>query len=486
LLVDLENSGVLGQIISLASKSQYSALASLIFSPSVFYPILILLGSAAVIAIIVTILATGLTLSSEYTSYRRALEGKTVGIGEALYAVKDRWRAMAWTNLLSLFVTYLPVVLAFLGIGYAIYSSQGSVFAALWSLGFVFIGGLSSLILSFFTMYSTVAVAIDNTSGFTAIRRSFQRSGSYFGVSFVYALVRLSSIIAIGAIGLLSSLIGLPLSSLASIIVTLIIVPVLHLAKTTIYREIGAQEPMREFRPLGQTTSAMSDLFRGAYARYLLTLLRRGLSALGRYVFSLKNVPYHISSTLAFLIGVYAGSYVAVHGLVTAIFTLGYKSGQVNPTILRAVPLSEGFDIFFHNWSVSLSTALSGLWLVAPSLLTLSFNGVILGVVYYLTPSATMFVAAIFPHGIIELPAFIIAGSAGMKLGVSFVRTFGRPKSLTSRDAMEKAHEEILEHFYEVARNTIYVLIGLTILFLVAGFIEGNITPIIMRATGWH
>jgi uncharacterized membrane protein SpoIIM required for sporulation len=102
-------------------------------------------------------------------------------------------------------------------------------------------------------------------------------------------------------------------------------------------------------------------------------------------------------------------------------------------------------------------------------------------VVYHLTPNATMFVAAIFPHGSIELPSFIIAGSTGVKLGVAFLRAHG-----FSTKNKEGAPDSDIERFHEVARETIYVLVGLAVLFLIAGFIEGNITPIIMRAAGWH
>ena len=221
------------------------------------------------------------------------------------------------------------------------------------------------------------------------------------GVSFTYSIVRIVSYAVISLVGVAGQYVGVPLTSLASIAVTLLLVPVLHLTKTAIYRETMIPTEM-EFEMYNEHSAAF-DLFRGPYARYLLHNLRRGLGALQKFVFSLDNVVYHVLSLGAFLIGVFGGSYVATHGLAAAIFTLGYKSGQINPTILNTVPLSEGFDIFFHNWQVSLSTALSGIWLVVPSLITLSFNGVILGVVYYLTPNSTMFAAAIFPHGIIEL-----------------------------------------------------------------------------------
>ena len=476
-IVQLEQNGTLSQLASAASTTNYSKLASLFVSHAVFYPFVGFIAASVVSALIVTILANGFALSSEYVSYRRALGGEKLSIGDVMLSVKDKWKQMAWTNFLAAVIIYAPIVLALLGVGVSLYLSGGNLGVIAGVFALLGLGGIASALLAFFLLYTSITVALEDLSGFAAIRKSFRRVKDNLGISFTYAIVRIVSYAAISLVGIAGQYVGVPLTSLASLAVTLLLVPLLHLTKTAIYRETMLSSEM-EFEMYGEHTAAF-DLFRGPYARYLLHKLRQGLGALGRFVFSLDNAVYHVSSLAAFLLGVYGGSYVATHGLATAIFTLGYKSGQINPTILNTVPLSEGFDIFFHNWLVSLSTALSGMWLVVPSLITLSFNGVILGVVYYLTPNATMFAAAIFPHGVIELPAFIIAGSAGVRLGVAFLRTLSKkydPGSLTVAE----------NHFRLIARETIFILLGLAVLFLIAGFIEGNITPAIMRSVGWR
>jgi len=324
---------------------------------------------------------------------------------------------------------------------------------------------------------------MENLSGFSAIRGSYRRVIDHFGVSFTYAVVRVLSLAMVFLVATLTQNLGLPISSLVSVGITLLIVPTLHLTKTAIYRETQNPAEM-EFEIYGPS-SVTSDLLRGSYFRFALSELRQGLSALRNFVFRRENVIYHVSSALAFIVGIYLGSYVATHGLTSAILSLGYTPGQINPTILSAVPLSEGFDIFLHNWLVSLSTALSGMWFVAPSLVTLGFNGVILGVVYYLVPNPTMFAAAILPHGVIEIPAFVVAGSAGFKLGVAFLRTFTTKNPQPDGESLSSLNEAN-ENFNRVARETIFVVVGLAILFLIAGLIEGNITPLIMRWAGWH
>jgi stage II sporulation protein M len=100
-------------------------------------------------------------------------------------------------------------------------------------------------------------------------------------------------------------------------------------------------------------------------------------------------------------------------------------------------------------------------------------NGVLVGVVSDLVPNPTMLAAALLPHGIIELPSFVLAGSAGIKLGVAFLRS------------LRGSNPERIDAFHTIARQTFYLIIGLALLFFIAGFIEGNITPVIMRMAGW-
>lgn len=69
----------------------------------------------------------------------------------------------------------------------------------------------------------------------------------------------------------------------------------------------------------------------------------------------------------------------------------------------------------------------------------------------------TMFLAAIFPHGIMEFPSFIIASSAGLKL----------------------------ELIFKTLRQTIYITFGLLPLFIIAVIIEAFIAPLIMSVYGW-
>jgi stage II sporulation protein M len=90
-----------------------------------------------------------------------------------------------------------------------------------------------------------------------------------------------------------------------------------------------------------------------------------------------------------------------------------------------------------------------------------------------LSPSLTMFYAAILPHGIIEIPSFVLSGSVGMRLGYAALK------------ARFRRRPENDEYLSKTLRLAVYVVVGLAPLFLIAGLIEADITPLIMRMFSW-
>ncbi|MGQ9732388.1 MAG: stage II sporulation protein M, partial [Candidatus Zipacnadales bacterium] len=71
--------------------------------------------------------------------------------------------------------------------------------------------------------------------------------------------------------------------------------------------------------------------------------------------------------------------------------------------------------------------------------------------------------AIIAPHGILELSAIIISGGAGLRLGYAVID----PGDHSRREAIILA-----------AREAIKLMFGIAPIFLVAGLIEGTISPI--------
>ena len=210
--------------------------------------------------------------------------------------------------------------------------------------------------------------------------------------------------------------------------------------------------------------------------------IRAGLSEVARFAVSPRNLPFHLLSLLAFGIGILLGDYVSVNGVKSYLVSNGYVPGRGNPLLNQVFGPSLGADIFLNNWLVSIATALAGLGFGAPSFLTIMFNGFILGVLVPLS-TLTMLFAAILPHGIIEIPSFILAGSMGIKLGYAALRrSFRGP---TGEGGLVVGVSKSDDYLSRTLSQTVYVVVGLAPLFLIAGLIEADITPIIMRMFGW-
>jgi stage II sporulation protein M len=476
LIVQFESNGIFSRIVSAITTRNGTMLGSIFASPMVLYSLLGYFISATIISALIFVLASGFVFSAEYGSYWRASEGRPVVIADVMTLFREKWRKMAWTYFLSTITVVSPIIIgALLGllvVYYNVSNPVGFFFILPSFFGLIIVGSIVTLFLSLSFIYSLVAVAAEDLSGTSAMARSFFLVKDNFGISFIYGIIYIIFTAVLAFVANLTVIIGAPITSLVSVIVSLLIIPVLHLTKTLIYRQIMNPSEMLEFEVYG--SSPLRDLF-GPFLRFAFGKVSRGMIELGRFIKYTGNIKYHIASAASFILGAALGSAIATNGVGGAIFSLGYTPGRINPQITTGIPLFFGFDIFLHNWQVSIATALAGTWLVVPSLVTLGFNGVILGVTFYLVPNLVMFLAAILPHGIIEIPSFVLAGSAGIKLGVAFTRL-----------ALSKGNSpEVVTNFHLVARQTVYVVIGLSILFLVAGFIEGNITPSVMRLAGW-
>ncbi|HZD11912.1 MAG TPA: stage II sporulation protein M, partial [Candidatus Binatus sp.] len=204
--------------------------------------------------------------------------------------------------------------------------------------------------------------------------------------------------------------------------------------------------------------------------------VKTGLREIGGFLLDPTNIPYHLASIGAFILGVALGNYVTNNGLLAALSQLGLlHPGRGNPNvdISRVIPPFLGVDLFFHNWLVSIGTAMAGIGFGFPSFADILFNGFILGYLQPTIPNDALFFSAILPHGIIEIPSLILAGSVGIKLGVGAWKMRLNPTP------------ENTEGLSRNLREAVYVVIGLALMFLIAGLIEADITPWIMRLYGW-
>jgi uncharacterized membrane protein SpoIIM required for sporulation len=134
---------------------------------------------------------------------------------------------------------------------------------------------------------------------------------------------------------------------------------------------------------------------------------------------------------------------------------------QATTDRLEGVKTSFSAYLMTHNTKVSILTLALGMTWGIGTVLLLFSNGVILGaiVVDYVRAGQTKFLLGwLLPHGVIEIPAILIAGQAGLILALALIG-WGRRVPLRAR-------------LRAVSRDVATLIIGVALLLVWAGFIE--------------
>lgn len=289
-------------------------------------------------------------------------------------------------------------------------------------------------------VFAPVAMVVEDRSitgsiGASAryIRRDFVGAVSYFAVA-------IGVMIAFSGVAGSFALVGAPaMASLASI---LLIAPTLDLLKTVLY---GDHHDLVD-PPASPEIGIWEQTKRG---------FRRSLGETGAFV---QSTPwYHVAGFGAMAIGFVIG-WIAIEPFVGEVPfpSIGERFQMI---FAPAAPLY----FFSNNWSVALSMAYAGTVFAIPAIVILWFNGLAFAITARLEPDPIELAAFVIPHGVIEIPAIIIAGALGIYLGMSVWRTWRgrltRPELAT------------------VLRRSVWVLLGIGILLAVAGLLEGYVSP---------
>ncbi len=148
------------------------------------------------------------------------------------------------------------------------------------------------------------------------------------------------------------------------------------------------------------------------------------------------------------------------------------------PPTLREAYVEEDFAAYYssspsaqftsqvstNNIRVGILAFAAGILLCLPTAALLAFNGLNLGVaagLFAAVGQQPRFWGLILPHGLLELTAVFIAGGAGLRLGWTLV------------DPGDRARGQAL---IDEGRRAVVLVIGLVVVFCIAGLIEGFVT----------
>ena len=132
--------------------------------------------------------------------------------------------------------------------------------------------------------------------------------------------------------------------------------------------------------------------------------------------------------------------------------------------ILSVKPVASS-AILTNNISVAFAAFATGIFAGIGTAYMMLFNGIMLGVIAVACAQGGMSVplwSFVAPHGALELPAIFIAGGAGLLLGRGVVAPGDRPR----RQALNEA-----------AATAVRLALGVVPLLVVAGIVEGFVSP---------
>jgi uncharacterized membrane protein SpoIIM required for sporulation len=231
---------------------------------------------------------------------------------------------------------------------------------------------------------------------------------------------------------------------------------------------------LRAGQPASPLVPRLNDLVARAHA-VVYRPARAPLRSLGRFLWTgypraVWDLRRLVAVAAAFQVVVALGGFVwgvadpATAGsfLPPGLRDAGHHAHHAIPAGVMA-PTSVA--IWSHNIIVSFYDYAGGILFGLGTIYSLYFNSMLLGVLSGVSNqhgANGLYWSLIIPHGVIELTAFTITAAAGLSLADALVRARPRPRS-----------QVLAEH----ARRSVAVVLGTIPLLVVAGTIEGFVTP---------
>lgn len=426
---------------------------SILYDPMVLNPIHIMLFIVIPLTIIITSIISAFIYSGLYPFLDRVLSAKSSSLYYLFKNSFDRWRRVFRVYLTMYILILTPVIPGATIICLILY---GLIPFKLVELGVkLLILGFGFMTILFLILLFTPIIAVLKGRGvIESIHESIilVKRGLKYIVLYIILLILIFTIIS--TILIVSGYLSITLSSIISAVFTLVLNPILTLYLLSVYEVLNGKSVIL---PMDANLTLILQ-----FTRRIISLLRESLKA----ITSRSTLVYVLVALLLFILGFTYGTYIVSRDVKELIIKLGIlvpSRMEVEFTVYNKLFLCV--DIFFHNWKAVLGSSIAGFAYTIPPVVSLVFNGLIVGSVITIlefTPSINVFISVI-PHSIVEIPTFIMVSAFGIKLGTVVYR-YSRSKAKI--DDIVNSYKELLS-----------ILLLSILLFLVAGVIEANIAP---------
>ena len=404
-------------------------------------PTVVTLVAAGVVATVaLAALSYAVASAGQLSAAFARLRGER-GLVAGIAGARGRWATFLGLYLAELLLWVGVVALGSVAVG-AAFLANPFVGAAV-GVGAVLGGFVALAFVRVVFAFAPAAVVVDDAGFVGSIEGAggFVRSNPADAAA--YLVVAVGALVGVASAG--SGLAFLGGGAVVALASAVVVAPALDLLKTVLYGDYRDA-----VAPVSAPEVRLREQFVGG--------VRRGGRELRGFV---RAAP----GSHALAVGVTVG-FGAVGWLAADPFVGGVTTSIERRLVGHVAPVAA-LTFFGNNWSVAVATALSGVGLVVPALSSLAFNGVALGATAALEENPAALAAFVAPHGLFEIPALVVSGALGVRLGVVSWRAFrGRATRERFADALETGF---------------WVVVGIGALMAVAAAIEGFISPYYWR-----
>lgn len=334
---------------------------------------------------------------------------------------------------------------------------------------------VSVLMLHLLFLFAPQSVVVDDVGAVDAVRGNLEFLKREPVDFLAYLAVAVVGVMVLGTFAGVFAAAGA--DSVTPLLAYVALLPVLDLVKTDLYARhadafdgsevdyVGSTEERTEedggegpsgYVEVDGSSSSLPAPVRSALSR-LEAELRRGWREMVSFCF---ERPWLLVASAV----LFASSFVV--GFRVADLYLGGFESSIQGRLETVSPVGGFLNYSANNWTVAVASAYSGLALAVPAVFALAFNGALLGGLVATEVDLPELVGFVLPHGVVEIPALLISGALGLYLGGV---AWGYLRGSVDVDTLAR----------EVERAYL-VLVGLGVLFVVAGLVEAFVSPYLL------